>query len=256
VSSSANIPGDAVSDPFYDPTPVEPDQLYQGEILTDVPIFLMPKPSRWLLIRTASGRRVDEALKYGATGGTVKVLDSNQTGITWYGDGLGDFAMGVLDKRPVLVLSQTCDVQSKDFLQVAPIFPASEDVAALDRLRGGMMYSAFWMQSHAPEIPTESYADFELIQSVHKTYLRRIQQKQHFRLNADRTRKLQSAITRYFGRPNSYDVKTDRAPVSGTYLCIRCFYMDACVSSSSLDKGSPFESCITCQGTQWILKGR
>lgn len=255
MSSSANTPGDASSDSFYDPAPLEPNQLYQGEILTDVPILTMPKPTRWLLLRTRSGKRVDEALRYGVTGGTVNVLDSNQTAETWYGDGLGDFAMAVLDKRPVLVLNQTCDVQYKDFLQVAPIYPAEGDAGALEKLKRGERFSAFWIQAHPPEIPTESYADIELIQAVHKTYLKRIRPGQHFRLTAQRIRMLQSAITRYFGRPNSYDIKSDKAPTTGTYLCVGCFYMDADVTRIELSEGSPFQACPTCHGTQWVLKG-
>jgi len=126
VSSTATTPGEAQDD-FYDATPLEPQLLYQGEILVDVPILNMPKPSRWLLLRTArTGRRVNEALENGAVPGTVRVLDSNQSREQWYGDGLGDFAMAQLDKKPVLVLSQTCDIQNKDFIQIAPILPSRQ----------------------------------------------------------------------------------------------------------------------------------
>lgn len=256
MSSSANTPGDARTGDFYESAPLEPEQLYQGEILTDIPILSMPKPTRWLLLRTKSGRRVDEALRYGASAGTVHVLDSNQSHVVWYSDGLGDFAMAVLDKRPVLVLSQTCDVQSKDFLQVAPIFPAQGTSEELRKLTTGELYSAFWIQSHPPEIPMESYADLELVQAIHKAYVRRIRREQHFRLSAERIRLLQRFVTRYFGRPNSFDARSDRAPTRGTYLCIRCFYRDGRATAVLLDEGSPFPACQTCNGTQWILQGR
>jgi hypothetical protein len=101
----------------------------------------MPKPSPWQLLRTyRTGRRIHEALQHGSLGGTVKVLDANLSVEQWYADGLGDYAMAVLDKRPAVVLSQTCDLQSKDFVQVAPIFPAETEGTYLARLQNWEMF--------------------------------------------------------------------------------------------------------------------
>jgi len=260
VSSSANIPGEADPEDFYDSSPLEPTQLYQGEILVDIPILRMPMPSRWQLLRTQSGKRLDEALQHGNLGGKVLVVDSNQSKEEWQADNRGDYAAAVLDKTPVLILNQNCDVQSKDFLQVAPIFalqPADENFAKdLAKLKSGEKLSSFWIKKHPPEIKEESYADLVLIQAVHKTYIKRITPGQHFRLNAERTRLLQRFITRYFGRPNSYDAQSDKAPTTGTYLCVWCFYMDALVTKLELTEGSAFTACQTCGHAQWVVKGR
>src|SRR5258708_5793199 len=104
----------------------------------------MPKDTRWLLLRTKSGKMVNDALQSGTLGGLVKVLDSNQSNEEWYNATDGDFVMARLSKRPVLVLSQTCDVQTKQFIQVAPIFAAEGANDHLDRLRKGQILSAFW----------------------------------------------------------------------------------------------------------------
>jgi hypothetical protein len=164
--------------------------------------------------------------------------------------------MAVLDKRPVVVLNQTCDVQNKDHLQVAPIFPAKSDEKYVEKLKNREILSAVWIKSHPPEILEESYADLELIQAVHKTYLKTILKEQHFRLSAERIRILQGAITRYFGRPNSFDSKLDTVPADGTYLCVACFYLDARVTQLTLGKDSRFPACENCHGTGWVLKGR
>ena len=198
---------------------------------------------------------VDEALQGGNLGGLVKVLDSNQSKEQWYNATDGDFAMARLSKRPVLVLSQTCDVQTKDFLQVAPIYPAEGNDEHKTRLRQGQILSAFWLPEHMPEI-SESYADLSLIQAVHKSYLKRISAKQHFRVSHQRTRELQKFITRYFGRPNSYDAGADRAPIAGTYLCVACFYMNGVVSPITRSDSQEFQLCTVCGGRAWILKGR
>jgi hypothetical protein len=257
VSSNGTTPGSTAPplDDFYDATPVESHLLYQGEILTDVPILSMPKPSRWLLLRTWSGKRLDEALNYGAVGNKVKALDSNQTTVEWNSDKSGDFAIGILDKRPVLVLSQTCDLQNNNSFQVAPIFPVNGN-RDLDKLKDGGVFSAFWIKKRTPEIPEESYADFELMQAVHKSYVKRIDPANHFRLNPSRVRLLQRSITRYFGRPNSFDSRSDKVPRTGIYLCVSCFYLDGRITSASLEEGAEFPDCSTCGGTGWVLKGR
>lgn len=256
MTSTANIPGNMGSDDFYEATPVESSLLYQGEILIDVPLLTMPKPTHWLLLRTKSGKRVDDALQHGNLGGLVKVLDSNQSKEEWQASNQGDFAMALLDKNPVLVLNQTCDVQNNDFLQIAPIFSAEAEEKNLEKLVKGEFYSAFWLKKHPPEIPDESYADLELIQAVHKNYVKRIRADQHFRLTSVRTRELQRTLTRFFGRPNSFDSRSDTVPRTGTYLCVSCFYMDARVTSVSLVEGGRFATCQTCGGTAWVLKGR
>ena len=253
--SSRNILGEGQDDQFYDAAPLEPHLLYQGEILVDVPILAMPKPSRWLLLRTKSGKPVDEALQGGNLGGTVKVLDSNQSKEQWYGGSNGDFTLARLSKNPVVVLSQTCDVQTKQFIQVAPIFPAEGGSDHLARLRDGKILSAFWLKEHVPQLP-EGYADLELVQAVHQSYVKRLLPQQHFRLSHERARELQRFLTRYYGRPNSFDAGADRAPRDGVYLCVRCFYMDAAVTQVTREEGQDFEVCAVCSGRGWVLKGR
>jgi hypothetical protein len=83
-----------------------------------------------------------------------------------------------------------------------------------------------------------------------------IQPANHFRLSPESTRLLQRAITRYFGRPNSFDAYSDTGPVAGTFLCVRCFYRDARVTPIELAQGTSFPTCTSCGGTQWVLKGR
>jgi hypothetical protein len=255
VSWNATTPGETDNEQFYDAVPLEPHLLYQGEILVEVPFVNMPQDARWLLLRTRSGKPVDEALQQGNLGGIVKVLDSNQSKLRWYNGADGDFVMARLSKRPVLILSQTCDVQTKDFIQIAPIFPAGDDSDHLARLRQGLIISAFWLKANPPYL-TEGYADLELIQAVHKSYIKRLLPSQHFRLAHSRTRELQRFITRYFGRPNSFDADSDLAPRDGTYLCVACFYLDAKVTAVALKDGQNFGHCSACGGRGWVLKGR
>jgi hypothetical protein len=255
VTSSANTPGET-PEGFYDAAPLEPHLLYQGEILINVPFLDIPKPPNWQLIRTKSGRRVDEALNHGSLGGLVRVLDSNVSHEEWGADGRGDFVMARLQKGPALVLNTTCDLQNKDFVQIAPVFPVGGDAAHLERLRNGEIISAIWIQARPPDIPEESYADLELIQAVHKSFVRRIRPDQHFRLNPERVRSLQRATTFYFGRPNSFDSRADAVPRTGTYLCVRCFYLEGRASAKSLYEGGEFGFCEACGGTTWVIQGR
>ena len=255
MTSSGNILGEIQDDDFYDAAPLEPHLLYQGEILVDTPFLSMPKDSRWLLLRTRSGKMVNEALQSGSLGGVVKVLDSNQSKEEWYNATDGDFVMARLSKGPVLVLNQTCDIQTKQFVQIAPIFAAEGTSDHVAKLRQGQIQSAFWLKAHPPHI-SESYADLELIQAVHRSYVNRILPSQHFRLTHMHTRELQRFITRYFGRPNSFDAGADPTPRDGTYLCVACFYMEGKITSVARTEGQAFDLCTACGGRAWVLKGR
>jgi len=241
VSSSENTPGNLTNNDFYDAAPLEPHLLYQGEILVDVPFLNMPKDTRWLLLRTKSGRAVGEALESGNLGGVVKVLDSNQSREKWDDSPDGDYAMARLSKRPVLVLSQTCDIQTKQFIQVAPIFDAVGAPDHIKRLQDGDIISAFWLPP-VPQVLQESYADLELMQAVHQSYIRRLDASRHFRLTNPRILALQRFVTRYFGRPNSFDAGADLAPRSGMYLCVSCFYMDGKVTFQPRSEGEALDS--------------
>ena len=95
---------------------------------------------------------------------------------------------------------------------------------------------------------------FELIQAVHKSYIKRILAEQHFRLSPAKVREMQRRITRYFGRPNSFDVETDKVPRAGRYLCVPCFYLAAVVTHQDRAEGEPFEKCPVCQGERWVFK--
>jgi hypothetical protein len=242
-------------DDFYDAAPLEPHLLYQGEVLVDVPILTESKPGRWQLLRTRNGEPLDDVLeRVGNLGSQVRVLDSNQSLEKWYGPIDGDYVAARLSKRPVLVTSQTCDVQTKDYIQVAPIYPLpAEDI---DRVKRGELYSSFYLKDHPPDILREGFADIEKMQAVHKTFLKRPFPKVHFRLKDAKLRELQRFITRFFGWPNSFDAGADRCPRSGTYLCAGCFYMDGKVTPMERTEGEPFENCPTCNGPNWILRGR
>ena len=238
---------------FYEAAPLEPLSIYQGEILVDVPLLLVKKESRWLLLRTRSGKTIEDALHGGGIGGTVFVLDSKQSAEKWSTAIDGDSAVAYLTKRPVLVLSQTCDIENKDFIQIAPIYSA--DPADVSRLQSGKdMYSAFYLQAHAEHFP-DSYADFERMQAIHKTYIKGLKPEQHFRLKDKHVRILQSRITRFFGRPNSYDARTDKAPSTDTFLCVDCFYFDGKATAIECTENDGFPMCAICGGHSWLRKG-
>lgn len=216
----------------------------------------MAKETRWLWVETRSGRPIDVALKQGGLGGHVYVHDSNRTAIKWEQSPEGIFAIGRVSKRPMLVLSQTCDVHTKDFIQAAPIFsfpPAltQADEEHMERVKRGQLYSVFPLEKHPPELVSDCYAEFELIQAVHKSYIKRPDPAKHFRLSPNQILKLQQGITRYFGRPNSYDAGVDKVPRSGGYLCVGCFHWYGSATEIHLEEGQDFDVCPKCREKKW-----
>lgn len=254
MSSTGNSPGDLKVEEFYDSDPLEPNLVYQGEILMDTPLFVMPFDTlgkRWLLLRHKE-RPLLEALADGKTPKFVEVYDSNKSDIEWDQSGVkGDCAAGYLAKHPVIVLSQTCDVETKKFIQVAPIYPTKEE-SYIGKLIRDEVISAFWIQKHPPEWDVDMYVDFEHIQAVHKSY--RKKPSPHFRLSPTKVLDLQRSITRYFGRPNSFDADKDRAPRTAIYLCIECFYRDGIATSEALRQNDRFPQCSICHGTKWAIR--
>ena len=217
----------------------------------------MPQPSRWLVLRTNSGKRIDEALNYGkaAAENRVRVLDSNLSGLEWQDSKLGDFVVGVLDKRPALVLSQNCDIANRDFIQVAPIISIESSTGEhMDLLKTHSILDSFYLKPHPPEWVTEAYVDLERIQSVHRTYIKNIPSENHFRLSDTNILLLQRQLTRFFGRPNSYDANSDLAPRDGRYLCTLCFYKRGIATSASLTEKSRFPVCDICGGVGWVAQ--
>lgn len=215
----------------------------------------MPKPQRWLLVRTYTGERIDAALQYGQASGkkTVRVLDSNQFPVEWQESNLGDFVIGILDKSPSLVLSQNCDISTKDHIQVAPIIPVeSGNKEQLDRLKSHQILDAFYLAPHPPQWDGDAFADFGLIQSIHKSYLKSLPRASHFRISASNAILLQRDLTRFFGRPNAFDVNADRVPRDGTYLCVQCFYYAGMISAMQLKEGDAFVQCGSCEGLRWV----
>lgn len=251
MSSTESSPGEISNNDFWDAAPLEPHLLYQGEVLVDMPFLSMAKETRWLWVSTRSGRPLEVALKQGGIGGQVYVHDSNQTAIEWEKNSDGVYAIGRLSKRPMLVLSQTCDIQTKDFIQVAPIFPLPTEEDYAKRVRAGELYSVFALEEHPPELPKESYADFELIQAVHKSYIKRPDPAKHFRLGPSQILRLQQSITRYFGRPNSFDAGVDKAPRTGGYLCVSCFHWYGSITQVERNEGEDFDVCPSCKEKKW-----
>jgi hypothetical protein len=245
---------------FYDDAaPLEPHSIYQGEILIGIPVVAMPKALRWLLLRTGKGDPIHDVLGMGQTPKTVKVYDSNLTDIVWENDTGpdGDYAMARLSKRPTIVLSQTCDVEHKDFIQVAPIYPAPEDDSYVGKLVRDEILSAFHLPKHPPDWQGTMYADFEQIQAVHKSYRKppkRQPEYRHFRLSPQNILKLQRSLTRYFGRPNSFDAGRDLAPRKAVYLCVQCFHQNGSITKVELEERGEFSACATCGGTSWTIQ--
>ena len=255
---TATTLGDPEPPPFYDAAPLEPLLLYQGEILIDVPILAMPKPSRWLLLRTQSGASIQQALKAGQTPGKVLVKDSNATELEWERTLDGDHVMARLARRPALVISQTCDISNADFVSVAPIYDLLDATGDhIQLLKDGKVYKAFYLAPHeaTPKL-AEGYADLSLIQAVHQSYLKKIVAERHFRLSPISIRLLQRHITRLFGRPNCFDADSDKAPETGIYQCVECFYLDGIVSAREFERDHEFRRCDTCDGRMWVRRGR
>ncbi|MHA1395919.1 MAG: hypothetical protein ACTSRZ_20640 [Promethearchaeota archaeon] len=102
-------------------------------------------------------------------------------------------------KSNIIVLSQTCDIEHREFISIAPVFPLTNinNIDKINSLKNNKVNYRFYI----PESKNleESYAELTLIHSIPKEYL-----KLENRISSlsDYSRHLlQDQLNRYFCRP-------------------------------------------------------
>jgi len=149
----SDVRAKATPDDFYDQNPIEPGKVYQGEIVTEVPVlFLPPSTERWLLLRT-DRFPIEEVVAGKRTPSVLKVVDANKTDEAWRKDGGPEWVVALASKYRLLVISHTCDIAAptKKSIQVAPVFPDSilTDAKMKSLFAGDFRYR-FRLPRHSP----------------------------------------------------------------------------------------------------------
>lgn len=123
---------------FYETNP-DPVNLYQGDILKDYDIIILPDR-----IASSPIQPTDQTLS-----GTALLEVKRRT-------------------TNIMILSHSCDIARREFVAVCPVFPIIENQR--NDIKNGRTNYRFWLPAK-PGVMEESYADLVIINTIKKDNL-------------------------------------------------------------------------------------
>ena len=240
---------------WYEPHP-DTSSYYQGDIVRDVPIIFLPdKISKWFLLRhdPRANKHVDDVL-----GSEIckwfEAFPEGQLKDSWqYGKG-EEFVAAKARRMKAIILTQSCDIGRRDYYQVAPIYPETDQKeTALPRLRENELNYTFFLPAYAPHLQESSYADLAHTTLIPKGFFPKdgVGDRLGARLTELARTKLQEQLAYYFGRPFGFGTR-DRAKENAEYACISCFYKTATSVRKSFERDAHFTPCDICGEARWL----
>lgn len=169
---------------YLRPEESKPDLLYQGDVLKDFPFLVFEQDLKIL-------RKID---------GQFQLVTPDNS----YVD--GEEKVGLIAKlERVILLSQTCDIEHRSHVVVAPVYSFTKieglpgGQAGLVKKRKGMNF--FFYLPEYTGIIEESYADFQLIHYVPKSFIEKYRSNKILSMSDWGRHHLGWALANYFGRP-------------------------------------------------------
>jgi hypothetical protein len=233
---------------WYDPTP-DTDSLYQGDVLEGVPVVSVPPPNLgpWILLRPPDKSPLTvEQLLAGNLPRHLRLLDegTSQVSVNDAWQQGSELVLSRATKTKVMIMSQTCDLDNRTWIQVAPVHSAAQFTdKKMNSLETGEINFMFFLPPKPPAFLQKSFADLSLITTLHKSYLRSGNRILH--LTAGARLRLQTHIARFYGRPFGFNTR-DTVPQGASYLCANCVFTSGTIQSSDFVKDSPFNDCPKC----------
>lgn len=234
---------------WYDPVP-DLKNLYQGDILDGIPVvYTQSKGKRWVLLRPLPKGPLEQA----AAGlpRNFRAFPGGEPPTGWE-RAEGELVMARASVRRTMILSQSCDLDWRKNIQVAPVYEAEGlDGQTLENLRNNDVGYWFYLPSDGPTMP-ESYSDLSLKTTVPASYFRRTDYLIR-RLTTRAMLELQLLLSDYYGRPFGFNTK-DRVVQKALYRCANCFFSGEgpTIVITEIDVGSNFPQCPTCRNALWV----
>ncbi|MDD5626436.1 MAG: hypothetical protein PHW01_00255 [Patescibacteria group bacterium] len=165
------------------------DILYQGDVIKNAPFFIFEDELRSL--KNLKKTNTYEAIKIGE-----KSFNN------------GEALLAINAKlNNIIILSQTCDVQDKENIIIAPVYPIKlfEDNGILTDGKAGLIKKRkinYWF--YLPELEGiigDSLVDFLTIHYIPKTFLEKYKSNKIITMTDWGRHHLGWALSNYFGRP-------------------------------------------------------
>jgi hypothetical protein len=227
---------------WYDPDP-DPVGFFQGDILERVPVIFMPPAGsgKWVLLRPSFPVTLEQALA-GNTPKSFRPFVAGTAPEEWKTP--DELVLAKATRRAVMVITQTCDLERRNFVQVAPVYAVrtlSESKRA--SVEKNEVNYLFYLPVVEPGVSEKSFADLSQIISVHNSYIK--EAKLAKRLSNEGRARLQIHLAQLHGRPFGFSAE-DKVSQSGEYLCLRCFLTAGVVEKRSVTAESAFGDCNRC----------
>jgi hypothetical protein len=225
---------------LYDSSPVG-KFLAQGDVLDGLPfVYTPPKHRRWVLLRPLPKEPIDRPI-----GGLPRNFKAFLDGelLTAWDRPDGELIMAAGYSGLCMILSQSCDLDFRKNVQIAPVMAATEiqNEKTLENLRSGNIGYYYYLPPTADL--AESFADFTHITSIDPSYIRidHVKARLSDRGNLD----FMIALSDYFAKPFGWNTR-DSVLQAGNYRCAHCFYTAAALVQESIEAGSNFPACKQC----------
>jgi hypothetical protein len=234
---------------WYDNSPDQSSK-YQGDILSNVAMVLPPPADRSAyILRPSSPVTVADAL-----GGVVpKVFLPRAEGSVsdaWK-EGY-EFVLVRARKGPVQIVTQSCDIDRRSAIQVAPVFELASYTGGESKrqsIKNGEVGYLQYLPAH--DAFPESYSDLSQITWLPKAAVARAALLK--RLTPEYLAHFQRKLSILVGRAFSFTASDD-IPQAATYLCYTCFVRHGRIEAIDLSMGGRFPTCDHCQQALWVKK--
>jgi hypothetical protein len=155
------------------------------------------------------------------------------------------------EKRTVMIVTQTCDIDNRNFIQVSPVYHADRlTPEKLVSLEGDEVKYMFYLPMDSNRIKEKSYADLSQSSPVHKSYLKTDQLV--VRHLPTRTAKLQARLAELQGRQFGFN-PSDSVPQTSDYVCANCFFASGSTQRLKMTRGILFPPCPLCgEAVLWV----
>jgi hypothetical protein len=169
---------------YADPDSVDPNTLFQGDIITDFPFFLLEKGLS--MKKTSTGYSKSDNVEVDGSGNSLFAVESK--------------------KQTVMILSQTCDLQRRSNAIICPVYDLQTFVSdqtlntgRLQSIRDRKIY--YWFYLPQFQSLSESIADLQTMIYVPRTEIQKYLPKRTTTLSDLGRHHLGWSLANYFGRP-------------------------------------------------------
>lgn len=148
----------------YDATP-DSSSLYQGDVLDGIPVVIVPPPNQgpWILLRPPSGSPLTlEQVLAGTLPRHLQLFDegSSQIRLADAWERKSELVLSKATKLQVMIMSQTCDIDNRKWIQVAPVYGVAHfGEQKLASLEAGDINFMFFLPPKPPSLLQKSCVD-------------------------------------------------------------------------------------------------